>query len=290
MLFAEGGSTSTSSGEHVQAPISALHNRVAAMKENRDQDEVNSQPNGAVHARSTAQKIEVPMSPTDGSIDQPRSVRELQESLLPANTRNLFARAAEIMHTSNDMNVMFLDASYAARSHEERPSSSGKRCQILGFAMESQSSVKGDALPHEMIPCESNFKWALEQYPEGYCLNYDAADDSGVPSDANSLEEDFVHPIDAAQRIPGIQTARVDREWHKARVKDLIPNVKSALFLPLWDFDRGRWFAGCFCWSTKTERALDGRLDLPFLKTFGHSIMQGKTKCTSCVGTADVLL
>jgi signal transduction histidine kinase len=40
------------------------------------------------------------------------------------------------------------------------------------------------------------------------------------------------------------------------------------------DFERGRWFAGCFCWSTRAERVLDGQLDLPFLKTFGHSIMQ----------------
>ncbi|KAH8723063.1 hypothetical protein GQ44DRAFT_761306, partial [Phaeosphaeriaceae sp. PMI808] len=44
--------------------------------------------------------------------------------------------------------------------------------------------------------------------------------------------------------------------------------------MPLWDFDRGRWFAGCFCWSTRSERILDGRSELPFLKAFGHSIMQ----------------
>lgn len=61
---------------------------------------------------------------------------------------------------------------------------------------------------------------------------------------------------------------------HIAKVKSLIPNVKSALFLPLWDFDRKRWFAGCFCWSTRVERNLSGPLELPFLKTFGHSIMQ----------------
>jgi signal transduction histidine kinase len=71
-----------------------------------------------------------------------------------------------------------------------------------------------------------------------------------------------------------LQRVHTDREQHSARVKALIPNIKSALFLPLWDFERGRWFSGCFCWSTRAERVLDGRLDLPFLKAFGHSIMQ----------------
>jgi signal transduction histidine kinase len=52
-------------------------------------------------------------------------------------------------------------------------------------------------------------------------------------------------------------------------------NMSSMLTLSnIGDFERGRWFAGCFCWSTRTERVLDGRLDLPFLKAFGHSIMQ----------------
>jgi signal transduction histidine kinase len=55
----------------------------------------------------------------------------------------------------------------------------------------------------------------------------------------------------------------------------VIYTASSMLTFPnVGDFERGRWFAGCFCWSTRTERVLDGRLDLPFLKAFGHSIMQ----------------
>lgn len=65
-----------------------------------------------------------------------------------------------------------------------------------------------------------------------------------------------------------------EQSEHILRVKALFPDIKSALFLPLWDFDRKRWFAGCFCWSTRAERNLSGALELPFLKAFGHSIMQ----------------
>lgn len=61
---------------------------------------------------------------------------------------------------------------------------------------------------------------------------------------------------------------------HVLRVKALFPGIKSALFLPMWNFERNRWFAGCFCWSTRAERNLSGSLDLPFVKAFSHSIMQ----------------
>jgi signal transduction histidine kinase len=61
-----------------------------------------------------------------------------------------------------------------------------------------------------------------------------------------------------------------------SRIVAVPPSLELILIVPpsTGDFERGRWFAGCFCWSTRAERALDGQLDLPFLKTFGHSIMQ----------------
>lgn len=78
----------------------------------------------------------------------------------------------------------------------------------------------------------------------------------------------------ATGRYQSQKLQRMALSMHISTVKTLIPGIKSALFLPLWDFDRKRWFAGCFCWSKRAERNLSGPLELPFLKTFGHSIMQ----------------
>jgi hypothetical protein len=280
MSFAEDGSASTSSGEHGHGSGTDAKDQAASDNQQRAQSPQDPEQDSASVGDNTAERRKQPSTPTetDGSTDGRRSVSDLQDSMLPASTRALFARAADIMRKTNDMSgVMFLDASYAAAgSQEERPTSAGKRCQILGFATEDQSSLKGDLLPTEMTPCESNFKWVLEHYPTGYSLKCDGTDDS-VPSDISSPNEENADPVENLQPNERLQTVSIDRDQHTARVKTLIPNIKSALFLPLWDFDRGRWFAACFCWSTKTERALDGRLDLPFLKAFGHSIMQGKT-------------
>jgi signal transduction histidine kinase len=122
-----------------------------------------------------------------------------------------------------------------------------------------------------LLRVDANF--CSELYPQGYSLKCDGPEDSSHSED-NSPNEQFSYFADIVPKDQRLQTVHTDREQHSARVKALIPNVKSAIFLPLWDFERGRWFAGCFCWSTRAERVLDGRLDLPFLKAFGHSIMQ----------------
>jgi signal transduction histidine kinase len=270
MSFAEDASVSTTTDVSIRENVSVTDDRP-------EQRPDSSQPDTAAHSYSYSSQEEHAnsASPSTKRTERRHSLSDLQDSLLPATTKDLFARAADIMRRSNDMSgVMFMDASYAGTGiHGTLPSDSGKRCKILGFATDDCSSLAGDVLPDEMTPHESNFKWVLEQYPRGYSLNCDGVDDGPYPADALANEQllDCTTSIQSGQ---GLQTAAKDRAQHLTRVKTLIPNVKSALFLPLWDFERGRWFAGCFCWSTRSQRALHGRLDLPFLKAFGHSIMQ----------------
>jgi hypothetical protein len=179
------------------------------------------------------------------------------------------------MLRSNDMDgVTFLDASVAASGPIGSQSIGiGKQCQLLWFATTDLSSLEGDALPSEMTPSEASLRWALEQYPHGYSLDCDDTHETLWTEDIEPDRKAF-HTTEGDRQLQELQQAVKDKAQHTARIKTLIPGIKSALFLPLWDFDRARWFAGCFCWSTRSERVLDGRLDLPFLKAFGHSIMQ----------------
>jgi hypothetical protein len=277
MVFADAGSASVNKAfSDQEKPVGVFaRDQVAARHEQRDQrleyEELTEV--DRIDSPDESHEQSQPLPPIDGSTDRRRSVGDLQDSLLPATAKELFARAADIMRRSNDMSgVMFMDASYAASGPPDaRPTSNGRRCQILGFAREDESSLKGDTLIPDMIPQESNLKWVLEQYPQGYVLEQlgDGVEaELGQPSPSLSESEKSLQPSEPIPR------ADKDRDQHAARVKALIPGIKSALFLPFWDFERGRWFAGCFCWSTKTERTLDGRLDLPFIKAFGHSIMQ----------------
>jgi len=166
--------------------------------------------------------------------------------------------------------VTFLDASVGALG--SLPVGTRKQCQLLGFATAGLSSLKGDVFPSEMTPSEASLKWTLEQYPHGYSLDCDDA--HGRPWNEGDKPISSSSSITATPNERQVELQEATGAQHKARIMDLIPNIKSALFLPLWDFDRARWFAGCFCWSTRSERVLDGKLELPFLKAFGHSIMQ----------------
>jgi signal transduction histidine kinase len=235
---------------------------------------------GAVRLiENVPQQYDGAASPSHESSKRRQSVSDLQESLLSGSTKELFARAADIMRRSNDMSgVMFMDASYAATGPQDaHPQNAGKLCQILGFATHDQSSLRGDIMPTDMLPLESNFKQVLSQYPQGYSLSCDGAEESSVSED-NTPTEQSSYFADVVPKEQRLQAINKHREEHSARIKALLPNIKSCLFLPLWDFERGRWFAGCFCWSNRAERVLDGRLDLPFLKAFGHSIMQEVAK------------
>jgi signal transduction histidine kinase len=275
MSFAEGGSTSRASSEHFASHSTVLHGQGTTRDEHLHNKFQNIQPDLSSQPDSGPQQQRPKSSSSStshGSSDRQRTVDDIQNGLVPATTRDLFARAADIMRRSNDMSgVMFMDASYASRvSQGTTPLNTGKRCHVLGFAMEEQSSLSGDALPVGMTPHESNFKWVLDHYPNGYSLGCDTAEDNAF-SDNHLPNLSFPESLQEGQSLEAVVK---DSAQLSARVKVLIPNFKSALFLPLWDFERGRWFAGCFCWSTRTERVLDGRLDLPFLKAFGHSIMQ----------------
>lgn len=205
------------------------------------------------------------------------SMSDLQGSVIPNAMRELFARAAEIMRRSNDMDgVVFLDASVAATSidgGDPSPSRvSGKLCQILGFAMHETSSYEDNHMPKNMILTESNLSWLLKQYPQGYSL--DCNEEQAIPLTDQDVLPVGALSIDTAITIPSQPPTLTALSMHISTLKVLFPDIKSALFLPLWCFDRQRWLSGCFCWSTRAERNLSGPRDLPFIKAFGNSIMQ----------------
>ncbi|KAF2819940.1 hypothetical protein CC86DRAFT_361397 [Ophiobolus disseminans] len=270
MSFADGTNLKPIN-EHFQSPLSPT-SQPTTSKEGLGQPREDTKPD--ISGQDSGSHIHTGSNASEPSPSgRRRSISELQESLVPATTKEVFARAADIMRQSNDMDgVTFIDASVAATGLQGIQSvEAGKRCQILGFATADESSLKGDVLPVDMTPFETNFAWVLEQYPQGYSLDCEEAMVNAWSENATPKET----PADSrGSTNPVLQKADKDRIRHVESIQALIPNIKSALFLPLWDYDRGRWFAGCFCWSTRSERILDGRLDLPFLKAFGHSIMQ----------------
>lgn len=270
MSFADGTNMKPMS-EQYQTPISPTTLSTTTLS--RPEQPIDESKPEESSQGSSSQKIDVSNPSRRSTPERRHSISELQESVVPATTKEIFARAADIMRKSNDMDgVTFIDASVAATGLQGiQAVETGKRCQILGFSTRDGSSLGAKTLPVDMTPLESNFAWVLEQYPQGYSLDCEEAQVDAWTDNSNPIATPG-NPRGASR--PALRKADKDRFRHVERIQALIPNIKSALFLPLWDYDRGRWFAGVFCWSTRSERILDGRLDLPFLKAFGHSIMQ----------------
>jgi hypothetical protein len=165
MSFAEGGSaTKPFSFSDQKTPMGAAESGLDPVTPNRQEESFKDPQTGAAMTiENVPQQYARLVSPSHESLDRRLSVSELQDSLLSETTKELFARAADIMRQSNDMSgVMFIDASYAATGSQEPLSKkAGKHCQILGYATHDCSSLRGDLLPTDMIPLESNFRRVL---------------------------------------------------------------------------------------------------------------------------------
>lgn len=244
------------------------------------------------------------------------SLRALQDTILPTNSRSMFARAANVMLASSELDgVVILDASIAATGHRQHPappererdsghlsdstgpnsksesstdsssqssnakrnasSSSSKKCGVLGAAP-SRPIVNPDGTPGVGSLAESNLARLLREYPHGKVFNYTAHGISMSSTDDSSStrgsHEDFLHGVDDTRPASHKRLGRASRS--SKAISELLPGARSVAFVPFWDYERSRWFAGCLCWTNNPDRLLSVSGDLAYFNIFSHSIMR----------------
>lgn len=244
------------------------------------------------------------------------SLRALQDTILPTNSKSMFARAASVMLASSDLDgVLILDASVAATGHRQHPaapqrerlsggqsdsttagsksessedsssrssnanrnvnSSSGKKCGVLGAAP-SKPMVNADGTPGTGFLAETNLARLLREYPHGKIFNYTAMGISMSSTDDSSShrgsQDDFLASGDDQRPAPSRRSGRASRS--SKAVSELLPEARSVAFVPFWDYERSRWFAGCLCWTNNPDRLLSVSVDLAYFNIFSHSIMR----------------
>ncbi|KAH7042149.1 hypothetical protein B0J12DRAFT_605645 [Macrophomina phaseolina] len=212
----------------------------------------------------------------------------LQDQILPPGSKRMFSRAANIMRESCNLEgVIFFDASVANSSppdvsppeasaedsdidcylvsssagddsSESNPSSdstgaSSTTCKILGFADTARSSRDGNVPRRDYLGLsETALRRLLNRHPDGKIFNISKGD------------------------FDQIRRRRRGKPKGKTAVDvivDVAHNARSAAVIPLWDFERQRWFAGCLCWVSTPNRLLTYGSDLLYLRAFGHSVM-----------------
>jgi signal transduction histidine kinase len=274
----------------------------------------------ASDALKTPQQISTMKSPTTVRIrgNRPRSMKTLQETILPIDSRSMFSRAANVMMASSNLNgVVILDASVAANQHHQRQSSQGsqdrttgtgtgtgtgtedagdsyqsrtsssdegttqrarrvekgaKVCQVLGSATSKIDPFvdAGVDLLHGSL-LETDLTHMLHDYPHGKVITFDmdgvalSSTDEGTSSGVSEIS----NYESAKRKATGNRTSRIT----KAMI-EMLPGARSVAFVPFWDYERSRWFAGGLCWSTSPNRLLSASVDLAYFKVFSHSIMR----------------
>ncbi|KAH8730233.1 hypothetical protein GQ44DRAFT_701047 [Phaeosphaeriaceae sp. PMI808] len=249
----------------------------------------------------------VPLEPA--ALKSPRNrqqlIRRLQEAILPTDARSMFARAANVLLASSDLDgVIILDASIATTKNHQRRESHGDRstgttsgfassssddgntnrtkrtrvstsrtCQVLGAAtVDISGHNKSSTTSPQQILLEKDLVRMLHDYKDGKIMTFgldglplSSTDESGSPLMASS---------GSSRDTPKNKSTRSRTRKNFDAVRVMLPVARSVAFVPFWDYERSRWFAGCLCWSNRSHRLLSPTTDIPYLTLFSHSIMR----------------
>lgn len=235
-----------------------------------------------------------------------QSISKLQETILPNESRSMFTRAANLMMTSSHLDgVLILDASVATNgqrcapggseagndapsesyhsrssssddvsstgsgSTQRRPSfSTSKICEVLGVA----TSTLGVRARYGSL-LEPDLGRLFHEHPNGKIFTFTADGQSFSSTEEWSESTSTASENPGAEATPRRKNSR-QLQRSSGAVQAMFPDARSVAFIPFWDYERSRWFAGCLCWSNDPYRLLSVSADLAYFKIFSHSIMR----------------
>ncbi|OIW22598.1 hypothetical protein CONLIGDRAFT_587216, partial [Coniochaeta ligniaria NRRL 30616] len=228
-------------------------------------------------------------------------------------TLNVFSKASNIIRESIEVaGVVYLDASIRTfggligqemsspsvlgrpssdeSSSDEIPSShtgdaaEGTCCKVLGYSTSQSSSVNGDEAGSPLTTLPERFlHYLLQRYPHGKIYNMEADVIPLSDQAASDLALSFRRrgsetPINPSGATDGQSGKPKARQTIASLLARLFPGARSIAFVPLWDSQRNRWFAGSFVWTRTPTRIFTPENELSYLKVYGLTIMAEVTR------------
>lgn len=287
-----------------QLPVdtaSSTDHGVKAVKEDATSAADPTKPKSRTASQSPRQSIG---NHTESSRHQ--SIRKLQDTILPMNSKSMFTRAANLMMASSHLDgVVILDASVAVNGNRNTTTNSGsgtdaayeshnsissssdelgcaepdltqrrmssatsKACQVLGVA----TTPDGAGELYGKL-AEQDLSRLFHEYPNGKIFAFAAGGQSMSSTEEGSVSSGTNSEQPGVAASPKRGNNKRSRRGPSA-VQAMFPNARSVAFIPFWDYERSRWFAGCLCWSNDPYRLLSASVDLAYFKIFSHSIMR----------------
>lgn len=160
-----------------------------------------------------------------------------------------------------------------------------QHCSVLGFSTSSGSSINGHKPlhGHTVVP-ERLLQRLLQRYPHGRIFNFEpdglVLDHSGSEIDDSSspispLSVGSLHPFGPDEEHSRIEHPRRSRNHQNIAscLLKMFPGARSLAFVPLFDGQKHRWFAGGFVWTKTPTRIFTVENDLSYLRVFGLATM-----------------
>ena len=135
-------------------------------------------------------------------------------------------------------------ASHTATNHDERRNAP---CGILGYSTRMKSSLASNKVTNSTPKMSVNeLQGFLHRYPHGTAFAFDSngvissSEEETQVDQALPRESDSIYKKDSNKSAKAKKRRRRDAEL----LSRILPGVRSAAFVSLWDFNKDRWYAG----------------------------------------------
>jgi signal transduction histidine kinase len=167
----------------------------------------------------------------------------------------------------------------------QQPGPTERFCKLLAFSTSDRSTINNQLNEHAFPILETFLKVLLQRYPAGKIFSFD---ETGTLQSSESEGSDIVTDVQrtmAGSKASGHpsgssavkgnrrRTKRHSRTNDAASVTQILPGARSVVFVPLWDAQRERWFAGAMAWTRQPSRRFSARGEMSYLSAFGATIM-----------------
>ncbi|RYF40808.1 MAG: GAF domain-containing protein, partial [Cytophagaceae bacterium] len=156
-----------------------------------------------------------------------------------------------------------------------------KACPVAGLSLRDGNA----ALVHaDFAFTESAMERYIHRYPYGKFFNYNeegvginSSDEKSQTSETDQSDRTMVESSSGGPK----KSRRRREKFMPSEFLKVLPNVRTLIFLPLWDPSSERWVAGGFIWTTQAGRLMSPENELPYLQAFGNSIASEVARLTA---------
>ncbi|KAF7876742.1 hypothetical protein EAF04_001826 [Stromatinia cepivora] len=148
-------------------------------------------------------------------------------------------------------------------------------CEVLAYSTASQCTLHGDSnLPEHLTVTENFVRRLFKRHPHGKVFAFDG--EGQMSSSEDDLRDAAVVGEISVVTDPGhspLPKKASSRVLEGQTMLQIFPGARYVMVLPLWDSQRGRWFASAMLWTSDPTRVLNLDDDLNYVAAFGNSIM-----------------